>query len=70
MATGWDNGLCQDYDKKLGKWFANRLGARQQLREMFGVDMTIKMVTPREQALEQEVAALKARLDNLNEGIK
>ena len=33
--TGWDNGLCQDYDKGLGRWFANRLGARQQLRQDF-----------------------------------
>ena len=33
--TGWDNGLSQDYDKGLGRWFANRLGARQQLRQDF-----------------------------------
>lgn len=38
MATGWNNGLNQDYSKKLGKWFANRLGARQQLREMYGCE--------------------------------
>ncbi len=31
MATGWDNGLNQDYDKKLAKWFSTRLGARYQL---------------------------------------
>lgn len=31
--TGWDNGLSQDYDKGLGGWFADRLGARQELRE-------------------------------------
>lgn len=30
--TGWDNGLSQDYNKKLGQWFANRLGAREELR--------------------------------------
>ena len=39
MATGWDNGLNQDYNRKLGGWFANRLGARQQLREMFNMSM-------------------------------
>ena len=33
--TGWDNGLSQDYDKNLGRWFADRPGARQQLRETF-----------------------------------
>jgi hypothetical protein len=32
MATGWDNGLCQDYHRGLGKWFADRLGARYQLK--------------------------------------
>ena len=31
--TGWNNGLNQDYDKKLGRWFAERPGARQQLKE-------------------------------------
>ena len=29
--TGWDNGLSQDYNRELGRWFADRLGARQQL---------------------------------------
>jgi hypothetical protein len=33
--TGWDNGLSQDYDRKLGTWFADRLGAREQLRRDF-----------------------------------
>lgn len=31
--TGWDTGLSQDYDRKLGKWFADQPGALQQLRE-------------------------------------
>jgi len=30
--TGWSNGLSQDYNKQLGTWFADRLGARNQLR--------------------------------------
>jgi len=30
--TGWSNGLSQDYNGKLGTWFADRLGAKQQLR--------------------------------------
>ena len=33
--TGWDNGLNQDYDKKLGRWFADRMDARQTVREVF-----------------------------------
>jgi len=35
--TGWDNGLSQDYNKELGKWFANQMGARQQLVEALEV---------------------------------
>ena len=35
MATGWDNGLSQDYNRKLGAWFAERLGAKRELREMW-----------------------------------
>lgn len=31
--TGWSNGLCQDYDARLGRWFADRLGSRYQLRK-------------------------------------
>jgi hypothetical protein len=31
--TGWNDGLSQDYDAKLGRWFADRPGAKQQLRE-------------------------------------
>jgi hypothetical protein len=34
-ATGWDNGLCQDYSRELGRWFADRLGAKQKLKETF-----------------------------------
>jgi hypothetical protein len=29
--SGWDNGLSQDYSRGLGRWFADRPGARQQL---------------------------------------
>ena len=36
--TGWDNGLSQDYNAQLGKWFADQPGARQQIREMFEKD--------------------------------
>lgn len=31
--TGWETGLSQDYDRKLGAWFADRLGSKQQLRD-------------------------------------
>jgi len=34
-STGWNNGLSQDYDKKLGTWFADKPGAKQELREQF-----------------------------------
>lgn len=30
--NGWDNGLNQDYCRELGRWFADRLGAREELR--------------------------------------
>jgi len=33
--TGWNNGLSKDYDKKLGTWFADKPGAKQELREQF-----------------------------------
>jgi hypothetical protein len=41
--SGWNNGLCQDYDASLGKWFADRLGARQQLRVTINQGETMKM---------------------------
>lgn len=34
--TGWDNGLCQDYCRKLSMWFASRLDAREVVRRWFG----------------------------------
>ena len=34
--TGWNNGLCQDYDRGLAKWFASRLDAREVVRRWFG----------------------------------
>ena len=60
--TGWDNGLCQDYDKGLGRWFANRLGARQQLRQ----DFKMTQVLIDRATLEQLVAALNNAEDALN----
>jgi len=36
--TGWDNGLCQDYDRKLFRWFASRIDARYQLRRALGIN--------------------------------
>ena len=35
--TGWNNGLSQDYNKELGSWFADRPGAREQLRRDYGL---------------------------------
>ena len=60
--TGWDNGLCQDYDKGLGRWFANRLGARQQLRQ----DFKMTQVLIDRATLEQLVVALNNAEDALN----
>jgi hypothetical protein len=34
-ATGWSDGLSQDYNGKLGAWFADRPGAMRQVREQF-----------------------------------
>lgn len=45
MATGWDTGLCQDYDRGLGRWFADRLGAREQLRKAC-MDNSITLKVP------------------------
>lgn len=33
-STGWNNGSCQDYDKKLYQWFASRIDARWVVRNM------------------------------------
>lgn len=35
--TGWTDGLCQDYDRGLAKWFASRLSAREDVRKAFNV---------------------------------
>jgi len=32
-ATGWDTGLCQDYNKGLAKWLSSRLDARHIVRK-------------------------------------
>jgi hypothetical protein len=32
VPTGWDNGLSQDYDKKLGAWFSEKPNAKEELR--------------------------------------
>lgn len=32
--TGWLDGLCQDYDNRLFKWFASRIDARYVLRKV------------------------------------
>ena len=60
--TGWDNGLCQDYDKGLGRWFANRLGARQQLRQDF--KMTQLITVDRANAEPTNSYDLAKRADN------
>lgn len=44
--TGWDNGLSQDYNAKLGIWFADRLGAQEQLRRDFPADQLVDDTDP------------------------
>jgi len=43
-ATGWQDGLCQDYDRKLHKWFASRLDARIVVRRFYGEQRVIAVV--------------------------
>lgn len=35
IPTGYDNGLSQDYNRKLAKWFSTRLSARNDVRRAF-----------------------------------
>ena len=35
VTTGWNDGLCQDYDRKLFQWFASRIDARWVVRNVF-----------------------------------
>lgn len=35
MATGWTDGLSQDYDKKLARWFSSRLDSRYLVAKQF-----------------------------------
>ena len=63
--TGWDNGLSQDYDKGLGRWFANRLGARQQLRQDFEMtQVLIDRATP-EQLVEAAEGLMEWQVKNV-----
>lgn len=38
--TGWDTGLCQDYDKGLAKWFSTRLSAKNDFLKGQGMIRT------------------------------
>ena len=40
-ATGWSDGLLQDYNRALFQWFANRLGAQYILRKVLRKDVTV-----------------------------
>jgi hypothetical protein len=46
-SSGWDDGLSQDYNRDLGRWFADRPGARYQLRLMFEKESDMKPYQPR-----------------------
>lgn len=61
-ATGWDTGLCQDYDRKLALWFATRPEVRHFLK---GTQMNkgSKISSLRE---ELEALAVKYELDVLS----
>lgn len=43
--TGWNNGLNQDYNRKLHKWFASRMDARYVLRNNLRTQKNTKMKT-------------------------
>ncbi len=36
IVSGWDSGLCQDYNRRLSMWFASRIDARHTVRRWFG----------------------------------
>jgi hypothetical protein len=38
--TGWNDGLCQDYDKGLSNWFSTRLTAKEDVRRAFPKQFT------------------------------
>jgi len=59
VPTGWDNGLCQDYDKKLGAWFSEKPNAKEELR----VDMAYRPGGLSQSAINIE-AKLKEKNDN------
>lgn len=72
--TGWNNGLCQDYDAGLGRWFADRLGSRYELRKTFMTTQhTVESLLKRLKAslspnkldaeIEAEFIALQAKCD-------
>jgi hypothetical protein len=39
-ATGWSDGLLQDYNRALFQWFASRIDARECMRQAFAKDVT------------------------------
>ena len=41
-ATGRNDGLCQDYNGNLGRWFADRLSARNDIRRAFNMTKNIE----------------------------
>ena len=46
--TGWPPGLLQDDCRALSKWFAGRLGARRQIKEMnMGAHSTLRVTRSR-----------------------
>ena len=63
--TGWDNGLSQDYDKGLGRWFANRLGARQQLRQDFEMTQVLIDRATLEQLVEAAEGLMEWQVKNV-----
>lgn len=65
--SGSTHGLSQDYNGKLGKWFADRPGARQQLREdMAQAEQSGMVMVPREPT--HEMLYAMAELDGWRKG--
>ena len=56
--TGWDNGLSQDYDKKLGAWFSEKPNAKQELRDVLAQPQSEKKPAKDWVASHNEICAL------------
>jgi protoheme ferro-lyase len=59
--TGWDNGLSQDYNKKLAQWFMSKPGAMHELRSQFMTTRTELIAELRSAFIDIEISAVIAK---------